>query len=57
MTFLYMFGIGYSKCILQIDVKKAFQYGYLKEDIYMNQPDRFIQPCDEDKVCQLKQSL
>jgi hypothetical protein len=59
MTFLYMFawGIGNNMCILQIDVKTAFLYGDLDEEIYMDQPEGFIQPGDQDKVCLLKKSL
>jgi hypothetical protein len=59
MTFLYLFawGIGNNMSILQIDVKTAFLYGTLEEEIYMDQPEGFIKPGDEDKVCLLKQSL
>jgi hypothetical protein len=59
MTFFYMFayGIANNMCILQVDVKTAFLYGDLEEEIYMNQPEGFIKPGDEDKVCLLKQSL
>lgn len=41
----------------QMDVKTAFLYGRLEEPIYMLQPEGFIGPSDEDKVCLPKRSL
>lgn len=41
----------------QLDVKTAFVHGDLDETIYMNQPDGFILPRNEEKVCMLKKSL
>ena len=41
----------------QLDVKTAFLHGELEETIYMEQPQGFIKPRDEDKVCCLKRSL
>ena len=41
----------------QLDVKTAFLHGDLMETIYMEQPEGFIKPGDEDKVCLLKKSL
>lgn len=41
----------------QLDVKTAFLYGNLDEEIYMNQPECFIEQGDESKVCLLKKSL
>ncbi len=43
--------------ILQLDVKTAFLNGDLDEDIYMAQPEGFIAPGHEEKVCKLKLSL
>ncbi|GJU01112.1 retrotransposon protein, putative, ty1-copia subclass [Tanacetum coccineum] len=41
----------------QMDVKTAFLNGDLKEEIYMNQPEGFIAPGQEGKVCRLVKSL
>ncbi len=39
------------------DVKTAFLNGELEEDIYMDQPQGFVQDGKEDLVCKLKKSL
>ena len=39
----------------QMDIKYAFLHGYLKEDIYMKQPEGFIK--DPTLVCKLNSSL
>ncbi|GKD65862.1 retrotransposon protein, putative, ty1-copia subclass [Tanacetum coccineum] len=39
--------------ILKIDVKTAFLNGYLDKDIYMVQPESFIDPKHPRKVCKL----
>ncbi|GJS11772.1 retrovirus-related pol polyprotein from transposon TNT 1-94 [Tanacetum coccineum] len=43
--------------IYQIDVTTAFLNGPLKEEVYVNQPDRFIDPHHPDKVYHLKKAL
>ncbi|GJX05247.1 zinc finger, CCHC-type containing protein [Tanacetum coccineum] len=43
--------------IHKIDVKTAFLNGELDEDVYMNQPQGFIMPGNENKVCKLIKSL
>nr|GFA80567.1 retrovirus-related Pol polyprotein from transposon TNT 1-94 [Tanacetum cinerariifolium] len=43
--------------IYQMDVKTAFLYGPLKEEVYINQPDGFVDPYHLDKVYRLKKAL
>ena len=43
--------------IHQMDVKTTFLNGELDEEIYMDQPDGFITPGQEGKVCRLLKSL
>nr|GFB55744.1 putative RNA-directed DNA polymerase [Tanacetum cinerariifolium] len=43
--------------IYQMDVKTAFLYGPLKEEVYVNQPDGFVDPYHPDKVYRLKKTL
>ncbi|CAL8092418.1 unnamed protein product [Prunus armeniaca] len=43
--------------IHQMDVKTAFLNGDLDEEIYMEQPEGFIVPGQENKVCKLVKSL
>ncbi|GKB05386.1 zinc finger, CCHC-type containing protein [Tanacetum coccineum] len=43
--------------IHQMDVKTTFLNGDLDEEVYMNQPQGFIMPGNENKVCKLIKSL
>nr|GEU56594.1 retrovirus-related Pol polyprotein from transposon TNT 1-94 [Tanacetum cinerariifolium] len=43
--------------IYLMDVKTAFLYGHLKEEVYVNQPDGFVDPYHPDKVYHLKKAL
>ena len=40
-----------------MDVKTAFLYGELDEEVYMKQPKRFVLKGQENKVCKLVKSL
>nr|GEX45424.1 hypothetical protein [Tanacetum cinerariifolium] len=43
--------------VYQMDVKTSFLYGPLKEKVYINQPDAFVDPYHPDKVYRLKKAL
>nr|GEY32881.1 retrovirus-related Pol polyprotein from transposon TNT 1-94 [Tanacetum cinerariifolium] len=43
--------------LYQMDVKTAFLYGPLKEEVYVNQPDGFVDPYHPDKVYRLNKAL
>nr|GEZ96656.1 retrotransposon protein, putative, unclassified [Tanacetum cinerariifolium] len=43
--------------VYQMDVKTTFLYGPLKEEVYVNQPDGFVDPYHPDKVDCLKKAL
>nr|GEV97427.1 hypothetical protein [Tanacetum cinerariifolium] len=43
-----------SQCM---DVKMTFLYGPMKEEVYVNQPDGFVDPYNPDKVYRLKKAL
>ncbi|GKC65340.1 retrotransposon protein, putative, ty1-copia subclass [Tanacetum coccineum] len=43
--------------IWQMDIKTAFLNGFLEEEIYMEQPEGFIDPNHPSKVCKLQRSI
>nr|GEX99149.1 retrotransposon protein, putative, unclassified [Tanacetum cinerariifolium] len=43
--------------VYQMDVKTTFLYGPLKEEVYVNQPDGFVDPYHPNKVYRLKKAL
>ncbi|GJR70772.1 retrovirus-related pol polyprotein from transposon TNT 1-94 [Tanacetum coccineum] len=43
--------------VYQMDIKTVFLYRPLKEEVYVNQPDGFVDPYHPDKVYRLKKAL
>ncbi|GJS25051.1 retrotransposon protein, putative, ty1-copia subclass [Tanacetum coccineum] len=43
--------------IWQMDVKTAFLNGYLNEEVYIDQPEGFVNPKYPNRVCKLKRSI
>jgi hypothetical protein len=43
--------------LIQLDIKTAFLYGHLEEELYLEQPDGFIDPENKSNVCLLKKSI
>ena len=39
--------------IWQMDVKTTLLNGFLKEELYMMQPEGFVSPNDANKMCKL----
>ncbi|KAJ0388839.1 hypothetical protein ATCC90586_010927 [Pythium insidiosum] len=47
----------YKLVLHQMDDKTAFLNGLLDEEIYMKQPEGFVDPKHPDHVCKLKRAL
>ena len=54
---LFAIAAYYDYEIWQMDVKTAFLNGHLSEDVYMVQPEGFVNPKYPNKVCKLKKSI
>ena len=52
LTFVALFDLE----LEQLDVKTTFLHEELEEEIYINQPKRFVVPGKENLVCRLKKS-
>nr|GFA82543.1 retrovirus-related Pol polyprotein from transposon TNT 1-94 [Tanacetum cinerariifolium] len=50
-------GVDFEESFAPMDVKTTFLYGPLKEKVYVNQPDGFVDPYHPDKVYRLKKDL
>ena len=47
----------YDYKIWKMDVKTAIPTGFLKEELYMMQPEGFVDPKGANKLCKLQQSI
>ena len=54
---LLVFAVQHNMLIHQMDVVAAFLNRSLQEDIYMEQPDGYVQAKNEQMICKLKKSL
>ena len=54
---LLAFAVDKEMHIHQMDVETAFLNGSLEEEIYMEQPEGYVKPGNENLVCHLKKSL
>ncbi|GJT21829.1 retrotransposon protein, putative, ty1-copia subclass [Tanacetum coccineum] len=54
---LIAIAVFYDYEIWQMDVKTAFLYGHLSEEVYMTQPEGFVNPKYPNHVCKLKRSI
>ena len=43
--------------IWQMDVKTTFLNGFIKEELYMMQPEGFVDPKGVNKMCKLQRSI
>nr|GFA56661.1 integrase, catalytic region, zinc finger, CCHC-type, peptidase aspartic, catalytic [Tanacetum cinerariifolium] len=57
VRFFIAYAAHKSFTVYQTNVKKAFLYGPMKEEVYVNQPDGFVDPYHPDKVYRLKKAL
>nr|GEX98776.1 hypothetical protein [Tanacetum cinerariifolium] len=57
VQFFIVYAAHKSFTVYQMDVKTTFLYGPMKEEVYVNQPDGFVDPYHPDKVYRLKKAL
>lgn len=51
------FVVSLSWPLRQLDVKNAFLHGYLKEEVYMTQPPRYVDTKYPNNVCNVQRSI
>ena len=54
---LLAMGTQHKLCLHQMDVSTAFLHGELSEEVYMKQPEGFVESGNENLVCHLKCSM
>ena len=54
---LVSFAVQKNLTLHQLDITSAFLNGHLEEEIFMNQPEGFVEKKKEHLVCKLKQSI
>jgi Reverse transcriptase (RNA-dependent DNA polymerase) len=47
----------YDYKIWKMDIKIAFLNGYLEDEVYMTQPEGFVDPKNAEKICKLQRSI
>ena len=52
-----MLAIAASYEIWQMDIKTTFLNGFIKEELYMMQPEGFVNPKCANKMCKLRRSI
>ena len=52
-----MLAIAASYEIWRMDIKTVFLNGFLEEELYMMQPEGFVNPKGANKICKLQQSI
>nr|GEZ63180.1 ribonuclease H-like domain-containing protein [Tanacetum cinerariifolium] len=57
VRFFIAYAAHKSFTVYQMDVKTTFLYGSMKEEVYVNQPDGFVDSYHPDKVYRLKKAL
>ncbi|KAG8489201.1 hypothetical protein CXB51_017237 [Gossypium anomalum] len=55
--FRQIHGVDYDETFSPMDVKTAFLNGKPEEDVYMTQPEGFVDPKDAGKICKLQRSI
>ena len=54
---LLAFGVSRQMLVHQMDVVTGFLHGTLNEEIYMQQPEGYVEPGKKELMCHLKKSL